>query len=419
MALGTKDGGDNTGSSNQLNIAIDMNYTLAALAIIHFEPGVLVEGRTPFAYAYDLQRNELCEMLLQTSKVDRASAIEAVKLEGDFAGRMHAVIAGNCPQLLRLLLAFATSVDIENIGIEGLAHAAEVVLSSENINDKSWNELFETLLDMQSRGNIRNVEKIRLKPGPRRCIATSMHELVQEDYKSILQFLSLIKLRDTEGWTPLASAAFNIDEPLCEFLVRKNCSLCLDTEQMKQLIPKLSGRIHVAAAGGHRTALQLLLDMWADINEINSDGDAALLKAVTYNHLSCVKILIERGADATISTESGNNLLHRAVRSSRDGEMMKFLVGHIVETRARELVNARDRVGDTPLHDCCYGSSNANSENAKMLVEAGTTLTIENNYGRTPYELARNWESEEIAKYLWSHLSPEQQARQTPPPPDW
>jgi len=38
-------------------------------------------------------------------------------------------------------------------------------------------------------------------------------------------------------------------------------------EQKKQLKPKLLFRIHGAAMRGHKTALQLLLDMGADINE--------------------------------------------------------------------------------------------------------------------------------------------------------
>jgi len=122
--------------------------------------------------------------------------------------------------------------------------------------------------------------------------------------------LSLAGSWDARGWTPLASAAFNINDALCEFLVEKGCRLCLDTEQKKQLKPKLSCCIHGAAGGGHKTALQLLLDMGTDINERSSDGTTALLQAVFYNHLSCVKILMEGGADTTIFTSQGRSVLH-------------------------------------------------------------------------------------------------------------
>ncbi|KAF8423351.1 ankyrin repeat-containing domain protein [Tirmania nivea] len=248
--------------------------------------------------------------------------------------------------------------------------------------------------------------------------AVSMHYVVNAGYKTILQLLSLIESRDTEGWTPLASAAFNNNEALCEFLVEKGCSLCLVTEQKYQLKSKLSHRIHVAAQGGHKTALQLLLDIGADINERDSSGETALLQAVFYNHLSCVKILIERRADATISTNEDISVLHHAALRSTNSEMMKFVLGHI-GTRARELLNATNQWGNTPLHDCSFGSRIVGLENVKMLLQAGATLTIKNNRGKTPYECARERGSKEIAKYLWSQLSRKQQACEQAPPSDW
>ncbi|RPB25034.1 hypothetical protein L211DRAFT_848395 [Terfezia boudieri ATCC MYA-4762] len=71
--------------------------------------------------------------------------------------------------------------------------------------------------------------------------------------------------RRTKGWTPLASAAFLNKEGLCQFLVEKGCTLTLNAEQKEQLKPNLLCGIHGAAAGGYKTALQLLLDMEADI----------------------------------------------------------------------------------------------------------------------------------------------------------
>ena len=409
MALGANYRDDNWSNQSMMNAAISMSYELAVRAIIHLEPRVLVgidiEGRTPFAYAYHLRRNQICDILLQNSRLDSIqTTTEVVRLEGDFAGRVHAAVEEKCPHLLWFLLG-----TVEKIGINGqtpLAHAAEAF--SKDINYGPW--------------NTESVKKMRPKPRARRCIDTTMQKLVQElvekDYKSILVVLSLIEARDAEGWTPLASVAFSNNEALCEFLVGRGCTLCLDTEQKKQLKPKLPLRIHDAATNGYKTALQLLLDMGADVNEINSARDTALLKAVSNNHLSCVKILIERGADATISTTYGN-VLHLAVWESAGSETMKFLLEHVVGTR--DLVNANDaHYGGTPLHDCSYNShKDIALEHAKMLVQAGATLTIKDRNRETPYERARCWERKELAKYLWSQLSPQQQAQETPPPPYW
>jgi len=430
MALGTNYGDDNRSSGrSMMNAAIDLGYDSAVRAIIDLEPQVLVEadtaGRTPFAYAYHLRRNEICEILLQSSKVDTEIATKVVKLEGDFARRVHAVILEKCPRLLRLQLLsiFAMGVDVEETGIKGqtpLAHLAEVVLNSEDINYESWNYIFEALL---YQADTKIMEKIRLQPGAHRCLTASMHELVQtlflKDYKPILVLLSLMKSHDTAGWTLLASAAFNLDEDLCEFLVEKGCSLCLDTEQKEQLKPKLSYRIHVAAKCGHKTALQLLLDLGADINKRNSRGQTALLEAVDNNHLPCVQILTERGADATVLTNEGYSVLHCAAWRSTDSEMMKFLLD---EVETQKLVNMKNSNGNTPLHDCSYWppqSPVVRVENARMLLQAGASLTIRNRNGRTPYEYARGLRRAELTKYLWSKLSPKQQAQEQPPPSNW
>ena len=407
MALGTNNGDDNWSSSRSImGVAIDMCYGIAVCAIIHLEPQVLVEadidGRTPFAYAYHLRRNGICEILLHSAGLDIQTTTEVVKLEGDFAGYVHAAIADGYPHLLWFLLG-----TVEKIGIKGktpLARAAVAV--SEDINYEPW--------------NTGTVEKIRPNSGAHRCIATSMQELIQElvekDYRPILVLLSLIEARDAEGWTPLASAAFTCNEALCDFLVAKGCNLCLDTEQREQLKPKLSLRIHDAARCSCKTALRLLLDMEADINERDSYGETALLEAVSNNHLSCVKVLIERGADATISTTQGESVLHRAAWRSIGSDMMNFLLEYGVGTRG--LVNMEDTNGDTPLHHCSCNSHIA-LEHTKALLQAGASLTIKNKAGETPYRCARDQRRKELTQYLWSQLSPKQQAQEVPLPSDW
>ena len=102
-----------------------------------------------------------------------------------------------------------------------------------------------------------------------------------------------------------------------------------------QLKPNFSCRIHIAAAGGHKTALQLLLDMGADINEKDpvTYGSTALLGPIYNNHLLCVKLLIERGADVTALTNNSRTVLHSAAFAAfaSHERVMKFL-DDVVET---------------------------------------------------------------------------------------
>jgi len=174
--------------------------------------------------------------------------------------------------------------------------------------------------------------------------------------------------------------------------VGKGCSLCLDTklEQKGQLRPNISRRIIGASQCGYKTILQLLLDMGADIDTRNADGETALLEAVYNDHLSYVKILIRRGADTTIPTSYSRNVLHRAAWESTDSKMIKFLLD-VVETK--KLIDMKDSKGDTPLHNCSHSniqSTVLQLENAKTLVQAGASLTIKNNVGETSYECGRD-----------------------------
>ena len=312
--------------------------------------------------------------------------------------------------IAQLELRVVVEVDIE--GPTGIAQS-RFGLGPEVNDYETLEDICRVVLDNT------NIEAMKKMAVPR--IAVSMHDLVKKAYQSILQLLSLIDSRDAEGWTPLASAAFNSREDLCEFLVGKGCSLCLDTEfeQKEQLKPKLSCNIIDASQRGHKTVLQLLLDMGADVDKRNADGETALLEAVYNDHLSCIKILIGRGADVTIPNGAGRNVLHRVAWESTDSETMKFLLD-VVE--ARKLVDMKDSKGDTPLHNCGYSNKQSavlQLENAKMLLQAGASLTIKNNAEETSYECARSRKRKELAKHLWSQLSPEQRATEIPLPSDW
>ena len=95
--------------------------------------------------------------------------------------------------------------------------------------------------------------------------------------------------------------------------------------------------------------------------------------------------------------------------------MMKILLD-LVETR--KLVDKEDSTGDTALHYCSYSGSQSpvvRVENAKILLQAGASLTSKNNDGKTPYKYAQFRRRKEFAQYLWSQLSPMQRAQATPP----
>jgi ankyrin repeat protein len=112
---------------------------------------------------------------------------------------------------------------------------------------------------------------------------------------------------------------------------------------------------------GNLDALRLALDnLTGSIDEPVEDGDTALHLTCLYGHLSCVRLLLERGANIEVEDEDGAIPLHDACAESVDAE------------------------GDTPLHHAARGE---HAGVIRLLVSSGASLTQPNTCGKTPIEL--------------------------------
>jgi len=58
--------------------------------------------------------------------------------------------------------------------------------------------------------------------------------------------------------------------------------------------------VWVSAAGGRKEALKLLLDHGGDPNLVYG-GDSPLMKAISYSHMDCAELLLQRGANINYS----------------------------------------------------------------------------------------------------------------------
>ncbi|XP_057716127.1 ankyrin repeat and SOCS box protein 2-like isoform X2 [Corythoichthys intestinalis] len=134
--------------------------------------------------------------------------------------------------------------------------------------------------------------------------------------------------------------------------------------------------LHHAAFGGQPKCLKTLLKGSADKRTLQEQ--TSLLLAVSGQHLSCVKCLLEFGADPDISSKNKETPLYLACRLD-NVDMVTLILAFGAS------VNQRCTQGWTALHEAV---SRNNTEMCDVLVGAGATINPSNTYSITPLIVA-------------------------------
>jgi ankyrin repeat protein len=101
--------------------------------------------------------------------------------------------------------------------------------------------------------------------------------------------------------------------------------------------------LHTAARKEHFEIVKILLDRSANVNEKNVGvGETALHMAAKTGNFQIVELLFANGAEVNLNNW-GNTLLHAAAET----DMVEILRDQF---GMRDLVNARNNDGSTPLH---------------------------------------------------------------------
>ncbi|KAL8227060.1 hypothetical protein R6Q57_016892 [Mikania cordata] len=142
-----------------------------------------------------------------------------------------------------------------------------------------------------------------------------------------------------------------------------------------------------AAMHGDVDALRQALDNLdgGSIDEPVEDGDTALHLTCLYGHLSCVQLLLERGASVEAKDEDGGIPLHDACAGGFL-EIAQLLIDKADSSESlKRMLESVDVEGDTPLHHAARGE---HEEIVQLLLSIGASPTKTNVYGKTPGELA-------------------------------
>ncbi|MGH0171432.1 UNVERIFIED_CONTAM: hypothetical protein FKN15_061325 [Acipenser sinensis] len=113
-------------------------------------------------------------------------------------------------------------------------------------------------------------------------------------------------IQDEEGFTPLMWAAAHGQIAVVEFLLHNGAD-------PNVLAKGRESALSLACSKGYTDIMKMLIDCGVDVNEYDWNGGTPLLYAVHGNHVRCVEVLLESGADPTVETDSGFNAMDMAV----------------------------------------------------------------------------------------------------------
>jgi len=134
--------------------------------------------------------------------------------------------------------------------------------------------------------------------------------------------------------------------------------------------------------------LKVLIDNGANVDAVDKQrGWSSLFWALAHFNTEAVELLVNKGADVTLTDEEGYTPLHYAQLP----ESVKILVDKGAD------VNARAKNGNTPLHMVPV------VDTAQILISHGADVNAKNNDGETPLDLAIRDGYKELVELLSKH----------------
>ncbi|TRY57010.1 hypothetical protein DNTS_023922 [Danionella cerebrum] len=175
-----------------------------------------------------------------------------------------------------------------------------------------------------------------------------------------------------------------------------------DAKYLKDLIPSKSKEIiepnkdgwiplHECAYYGHVECLKVLLKANPDtINKRTNRSQTPLILAVGRKHLSCVKYLLEEGADPNLANNQWETPLYKACEKANEDIVQILLKFGASPTKACIQ-------GGTPLHEAVR---NKRLDICEILVQAEAKLWAKNVYGIDPLFTAAQCNAVKLLSFL-------------------
>jgi ankyrin repeat protein len=136
--------------------------------------------------------------------------------------------------------------------------------------------------------------------------------------------------------------------------------------------------LHYAAANGNESTVSLLIQLGADVNARDKEGNTPLLFAAGRGHDTIVSFLIQLGADVNAKCNKNDTPLYDAIRTGKDSTV-SLLIQHGADVNAKNLIDL------TPLH---VASVMGKDSIVSLLTKLGANINASNIANVTPLHLA-------------------------------
>ena len=216
------------------------------------------------------------------------------------------------------------------------------------------------------------------------CAVASEWNL-QEELNSLYLRAALEEVPTTDLWKRMASVKTPAELAVADGNMPIIASF---TKGDLRLHPRL---VHLAAENGHLEVVRLLIEKGADATAEDDDKSTPLHYAAENGHLEVVRLLIEKGADATAANVYKSTPLHFGGAENGHLEVVRLLIEKGADATAEE--------GDktTPLH---YAAESGHLEVVRLLIEKGADATAENYGKKTPLHYAAENGHLEVVRLL-------------------
>lgn len=242
--------------------------------------------------------------------------------------------------------------------------------------------------------------------------------IVDNDYTKTDDNLVDVNTTLSDGTTPLGYALWLKDEKMAQYLIEKGADpnikspggnnallSAIGNDFSKDFITFLIdkgvdtkvrnnvGITPLIMAVDNPEIVLLLLNKGLNINEPDKNENTPLFHAaILRNNAKVVSALINNGADVKITNNKGQTALFGVFdqtfgeTQAPDAEAVKILV------KAGTPINAVDNDGNTALHSAVTTLTLYGDDKRKLiqtLIDLGADLSIKNNAGKTPLDLAK------------------------------